>query len=75
LVKKIFEEVYNNKELNFKGQKISLSELKALPVIDFETQIIIKDYIDDLVFALYFNIRIKNLGIKSGLTNIVCGIM
>jgi len=64
LVKKIFEEVYNNKELNFKGQKTSLSELKDLSVIDFETQIIIKDYIDDLVFALYFNIPLKDLGIN-----------
>jgi len=36
--------------------------LKTLPVINFETQKTLKDYIDDLVFALYFNIPLGSLG-------------
>ena len=35
-------------------QKIILSELRDLPVIDFVKQTKLKDYIDDLVFSLYF---------------------
>jgi hypothetical protein len=47
------------KELTAEGLKLeerqmSLSELRNLPVIDFEKQTKLKDYIDDLVFALYF---------------------
>ncbi|MFZ2969777.1 MAG: hypothetical protein WA063_01370, partial [Minisyncoccia bacterium] len=41
---------------------INLSELKSLAVIDFEKQKLLKDYIDDLVFALYFNARISDIG-------------
>lgn len=44
--------------------KINLSELKTLSVIDFEKQRLLKDYIDDLVFALYFGIRISDVGLK-----------
>jgi methylase of polypeptide subunit release factors len=45
-------------------REVSLQELKNLPAIDFVKQREIKDYIDDLVFALYFNIPVKNLGIE-----------
>lgn len=64
LVKKIFEEAYDDQKFKSKGQKISLQELKTLPAIDFEIQKTLKDYIDDLVFALYFNIPLKDLGIN-----------
>ena len=57
-----------NKYFDKKGNplltEIRLSELKSLPVIDFEYQAALKDYIDDLVFALYFNIPIIRVGIK-----------
>lgn len=42
--------------------KINLSELKSLPIIDFERQRLLKNYIDDLVFALYFGVRISSVG-------------
>ena len=64
LVKKIIEVAYGKKELELKTQAISLSELKTLPVIDFEKQKAFKDYIDDLVFVLYFNIPIERLGVN-----------
>lgn len=44
--------------------EITLSELKYLPVIDKELQKTLKDYIDDLVFALYFNVPIKKIGLN-----------
>jgi len=57
-----------NKYFDKKGNplltEIRLSELKSLPVIDFEYQATLKNYIDDLVFALYFNIPITRVGIK-----------
>ncbi len=45
--------------------KINLVELKNLKVIDKKEQLKIKDYIDDLVFVLYFNIPIKNINISN----------
>lgn len=47
-----------------KNREISLSHLKSLPVIDLDKQKKLKDYIDDLVFALYFKIPIKKIGIS-----------
>jgi len=44
---------------------IDINELKFLPVIDFKAQNILKDYINDLVFALYMNINIDELGINN----------
>jgi len=40
----------------------SISELKNLPVIDFELQQEIKNYIDDLVYSLYFKVKQLDLG-------------
>jgi hypothetical protein len=40
------------------SKEIILSELKTLSAIDFDEQAMIKNYIDDLVFALYFNISL-----------------
>jgi len=43
----------------------SISELKSLPVIDFEKQKQIKNYIDDLIFALYFKVKLPSIGFSS----------
>jgi len=40
-----------------------LSDLKEMSVIDFDKQKELKNYIDDLVFALYFNARIDEIGL------------
>ena len=42
-----------------KKEKINLTDLKNMTVIDFEKQKELKDYIDDLIFSLYFDIDIK----------------
>ena len=67
LIKKVIYEKYNKKGLISDKQSISLSELKDLPVIDYEKQNQIKEYIDDLIFALYFNIPIENLGLNKAI--------
>lgn len=64
LIKKVLTEKYSKQVLNLEKQKISLTELKDLPLIDCDKQRELKDYIDDLVFALYFNINIKKLGLN-----------
>jgi hypothetical protein len=64
LVKKVLNEKYGKQVIDLEKQKISLSELKDLPIIDYEKQRKIKNYIDDLVFALYFNIKLENLGLN-----------
>jgi len=61
LIEKIVNEKYDKQIID--GEKIKLSELKYLPIIDFEKQQQMKNYIDDLVFALYNNINIANLGL------------
>ncbi|MBI5573027.1 MAG: hypothetical protein HY919_00550 [Elusimicrobia bacterium] len=48
-------------ELKLENKKINLADLKNLPVIDFDKQKQIKDYIDALVFALYFNVPINEI--------------
>lgn len=58
LVKKIVGGESEELKLDFEGKVILLSELMSVQVINFEKQRTIKDYIDDLVFALYFNIDI-----------------
>jgi hypothetical protein len=63
LVEKTIAEKYRSSELEFERDRITLSELKTLPAIDFEKQATLKDYIDDLVFALYFNIRLTKVGL------------
>lgn len=63
LVKNTIKEIQQDKKL-FEEGKIILSELKNLPAIDFKRQKKIKDYIDDLVFTLYFNVLIEKVGIE-----------
>ena len=62
-VKSALKNRYFDKNGNPLLTEIRLSELKTLPVIDFEYQRKLKDYIDDLVFSLYFNVPIKTIGI------------
>ncbi len=64
LVSLIIQDNYKEEELKLDDKRITLSELKSTPVIDFERQKIIKDYINDLVFALYFNIELTNIGLE-----------
>jgi len=62
LIKENIAKKYNTKTLGLEKKQINLSELKALAMIDYKKQQKIKDYIDDLVFALYLNIGLNNLG-------------
>jgi len=64
IVEKAIAERYASEELEFDGGKILLNELKDLPVIDFQKQTALKDYIDDLVFALYFNVPLGKVGFE-----------
>jgi hypothetical protein len=48
------------KELIVEDERISLAQLKSMPAIDFKLQKQLKDYIDDLVYSLYFNIDLKD---------------
>jgi hypothetical protein len=63
LVEKMITDNYRSDNLEFESVKINLSELKSLPAIDFERQTALKDYVDDLVFALYFNIPLGEIGL------------
>jgi len=42
-------------------KKIIFSDLRFLPAIDLDVQLKVKSYIDDLVFALYFNIPLNDI--------------
>ena len=59
----------NNKTINEKTSEskteITLHELKHMGAIDLDHQNIIKDYIDDLVFSLYFNIPLPDIGLSN----------
>ena len=63
LIEKIINEKYHKQITDGENQKVILSELKILPIIDYEKQKKLKDYIDDLVYSLYFGIEIKNIGL------------
>lgn len=64
LVKKMISDLVGGNKLRLEKIKISLSELKELPVINFKLRDKIKDYVDDLVFALYFNKSIEKVGLE-----------
>jgi hypothetical protein len=64
LVEKTITDSYRSDKLEFENVKIKLSQLESLPAIDFEKQESLKDYIDDLVFALYFNIPLTKVGFQ-----------
>lgn len=63
-VKKVIENKFPTNNVLINEEKITLSRLKNLRVIDKEAQSKIKEYIDNLVFSLYFNIPLKVLGLK-----------
>lgn len=63
-VKSVLKSKYFDKNGNPLLTEVRLSELKSLSVIDFEYQQKLKDYIDDLVFVLYFNVPIKTIGLE-----------
>jgi len=64
VVKDTVVDKYSSEELQFEADRIPLSELKSLPAIDFEKEADLKDYVDDLVFALYFNVPLTRVGLK-----------
>lgn len=64
LVKQTIADKFNGNKLKLKDKAIVLSDLKEMSVVDFEKQKELKDYIDDLVFALYFNVLIRKVGVS-----------
>ena len=52
---------YTNTLLDANGVG-SVRELKKFPMVDFRLQKEIKSYVDDLVFALYFNVTLAEIG-------------
>lgn len=60
LVEKIISDIGKMDLLNKDGIGL-ISELKAIPVFDKDYQGRLKDYIDDLVFALYFRIELTDI--------------
>jgi len=46
----------------FTAKPIVLSELKELPIIDFQKQTEPKNLLDDFIFSLYFNIPLTEIG-------------
>jgi len=83
LVGKVIETAYHKNGLEIDKQTITLTDLKSLPVIDFDKQKEIVSHIDDLVFCLYFNIDIpkdkitdadfvKNLCMQNKFYKLVC---
>jgi len=61
LVASTIAERFGTRGLKLEKYRISLFDLRNLQVIDFEKQAKLKDYIDDLVFALYFEIPLKDV--------------
>ncbi len=59
VVANVLSRELENHELKLKNKKISLSYLRNLPVADFKKQKKLKDYIDHLVFALYFKVPLS----------------
>jgi len=65
LVEQTIKNIRKDNKLELGDKKeINLSELKDLLIIDFDKQKELKDYINDLFFALYFNVPIKETGIN-----------
>ena len=58
IIERAISETYGPRELVSTKHRIELWDLRNLEVIDFDKQKQTKEYIDDLVFALYFNISL-----------------
>ena len=56
-------EEFGARGLKLEKRRISLSELRNLQVIDFEKQAKLKEYMDDLVFALYFDVSLEEVSL------------
>ncbi len=54
----------NKKNGVFDKKEILLNDIKFLEVIECKEQDKIKNYIDHLIFALYFDIKLEKIGIK-----------
>lgn len=72
--KLVEETIYNiGQGKMFNTEEISITELKNAITYDKVLQQQIKDYIDDLVFALYFKVKLSTLGFNnSGKINDAC---
>jgi len=60
LVQRVIQEKYQDGGL-VAAQSIALIELKTLPAIDFDKQRALNKEIDDFVFALYFDVPVKDI--------------
>lgn len=58
----MIKDIFKNPKI--KKTNISLTELKSISILDKEEQSKIKDYIDDLIFALYFGVPLNSLNYK-----------
>ncbi|GAH49158.1 unnamed protein product, partial [marine sediment metagenome] len=65
-VEKALLREFKESELPLQARSIRLSALRKLPVIDFQRQAKLKEYIDNLVFALYFKVSLENIGFQKG---------
>jgi hypothetical protein len=59
-VKKLIAEKFYDNGLIFNREEVTLSELQNLEAIDFEEQQQLKNHIDNLVFALYFEVEVAD---------------
>lgn len=50
---------------DFKPARFHLSDFREMNVVNFDKQVKLKDYLDDLVFSLYFDIKLE----KSHISN------
>ena len=60
LVQKVIRERFSD-NVSLPGQTVSLMELQTLSAIDFDKRDALKQEIDDLVFALYFDVPVNNV--------------
>jgi hypothetical protein len=61
----VLKEKFGDK--SFLPSEIVLSELRYLMALDKVLQESLKDYIDDMVFALYFNVPVKKVGMNQAI--------
>jgi hypothetical protein len=65
LVENALAEQIGRSELQLEHQRIRLSELRHLEVIDRQRQSQLKAYIDNLVFALYFKVNLQEISFEN----------
>ena len=63
----LLDTINNNIDSYIKNNKknILTSDLKMIKIINYDKQNELKEYLDYLVFILYFSIPIKNIGIEN----------